>query len=160
MLTVIGCGNIKRHDGGVGVVVARRLARTLDQHPIPGVRVRDCDHDGLDVMLSARGSDDVIVVDAVQTDEEPGTIHEVTAAHLVLPPRPTRTPKELHWDQAVRACRQMVGLPKDGDHVVVYLIEAEHHGFGMGLSPRVEQAAEVVCERILARARQLAERRS
>ncbi|HTT13310.1 MAG TPA: hydrogenase maturation protease [Burkholderiaceae bacterium] len=143
MLTVIGCGNSNRCDDGAGVVVAQALLARLREHPRGDVRVFDAGTAGIDVMFQARGARHLIIVDAARTGAEPGTIIRVPGAELVAERQPTLTLHDFRWDHALMAGRMIFreDFPTD---VTVYLIEAGNVGFGLELSPAVQDAARRV----------------
>jgi len=143
MLTIIGCGNLNRSDDGVGVLVLQRLQKHLLENPIADVRVFDCGTAGIDVMFQARGSDELIIIDASQTGSEPGAIYEVPGSELAQLPEPSYNLHDFRWDHAIAAGRQIF---KDAfpTKVTVYLIEAECLDFGWELSEAVAIAADKV----------------
>ena len=68
---VLGVGNELYRDDGVGVVVARELAATeLPQ----GVTVVEGRVGGLDLLFDMEGASRVIIVDAVDMSQPPGTV--------------------------------------------------------------------------------------
>lgn len=148
MLTIIGCGNLNRSDDGVGVLVAQRLQRYVLKNPMPGVRVFDCGTAGIDVMFQARGSDELIIVDASQTGSEPGAIYEVPGSELEQLPNPSYNLHDFRWDHAIAAGRQIFrdAFPPA---VMVYLIEAANLDFGWELSDAVAAASETVFSKIV-----------
>ena len=150
MLTIIGCGNLNRSDDGVGVLVAQRLHKHLLANPLPGVRVFDCGTSGVDVMFQARGSDELIIIDASQTGAEAGAIYEVPGEELEQLPNPSYNLHDFRWDHAIAAGRQIFSdtFPKK---VTVYLIEAGNLDFGWELSEAVAIAADQVAEQLIVR---------
>ena len=150
MLTIIGCGNLNRSDDGVGVLVAQRLHKHLLANPLPGVRVFDCGTSGVDVMFQARGSDELIIIDASQTGAEAGAIYEVPGEELEQLPNPSYNLHDFRWDHAIAAGRQIFSdtFP---EKVTVYLIEAGNLDFGWELSEAVAIAADQVAEQIIER---------
>ena len=148
MLTIIGCGNLNRSDDGVGVLVAQRLQQHLTETPIPDVRVFDCGTAGIDVMFQARGSHELIIIDASQTSSEPGAIYEVPGEVLEQLPDRSYNLHDFRWDHAIAAGRKIF---KDDfpPEVTVYLIEAQTLDFGWTLSPAIEAAAAKVFHKII-----------
>lgn len=148
MLTIIGCGNINRSDDGVGVFVAQQLQQFLSDRPIPKVRVFDCGTAGMEVMFQARGTEQLIIVDASSTGSEPGAIFKVPGSELEALPEPGYSLHGFRWDGALAAGRQIFkdDFPRD---VTVFLIEAENLDFGFELSPVVRLAGDRVCKEIL-----------
>ena len=153
MLTIIGCGNLNRSDDGVGVTIAQHLQTALTENPVPDVRVFDCGTAGIDVMFQARGSRELIIIDASQTGSEPGTVYEVPGEVLANLPDRTYTLHDFRWDHAIAAGHKIFreDFP---EHVTVYLIEAQTLDFGWDLSFPVEAAAEKVFQAIATRIKQ------
>jgi hydrogenase maturation protease len=71
-ILVLGLGNILLADEGVGVHVARQLAKhTLPAH----VEVMDGGTAALDVLLLVRDVEKLVVVDALRAGKKPGTVY-------------------------------------------------------------------------------------
>ena len=148
MLTIIGCGNLNRSDDGVGVLVAQRLQQHFSKTPLPNVQVFDCGTAGIDVMFQARGSHELIIIDASQTGSDPGAIYEVPGEVLAQLPDRSYNLHDFRWDHAIAAGHKIFkdAFPQE---VTVYLIEAQSLDFGWTLSPAVEAAAEKVFHKIV-----------
>ncbi|MBP0017219.1 MAG: hydrogenase maturation protease [Cyanobacteria bacterium SBLK] len=147
MLTIIGCGNLNRSDDAVGVLLAQRLQQHLSKNPLPRVRVFDCGTAGVDVMFRARGSNELIVVDASRTGSEPGAIYQVPGEVLAQLPEPSSNLHDFRWDHAI-AVGQRIYRDSFPKQVTVYLIEAQTLDFGWVLSSAVATAADRVFEQI------------
>jgi hydrogenase maturation protease len=147
MLTIIGCGNSNRMDDAVGVVVANRLREYISSKPNPNIRIFDAGTAGIDVMLQARGSQKLVIIDANQSNSEPGTVFKVPGSELENLPQPSYNLHDFRWDNALYAGRKIFKdeFPKD---VTVYLIEAGDVSFGLELTPAVADAAEKVVAEI------------
>jgi len=150
MLTVIGCGNVLRRDDGVGVVVARRLAQRLAQHPIPDVQALDCGTAGFEVMYRARGSSALVLVDAAHTGGEAGAIYEVPGEEVAAVAMPEVNLHAFRWDHAIGVGR---AIYKDEfpAEVTVLLVEAAALDYGEGLTEPVARAADTVYGKVLER---------
>jgi len=148
MLTIIGCGNINRCDDGIGAIVAQKLQEFLAANPRPNVRVFDCGTAGMEVMFQARGTQQLIIVDASSTGSESGAIFKVPGSTLEELPGPSYSLHDFRWDAALAVGRKIFkdDFPKD---VTVYLIEAENLGFGWEPSPVVRQAGDRVVAEII-----------
>lgn len=148
MLTIIGCGNLNRCDDAVGVIIAQRLQQYLIQNSYPNVQVFDCGTAGMEVMFKARGSQQLIILDASSTGSEPGAVFEVPGTELEQLPEASYNLHDFRWDHALAAGRRIFQdhFPQD---VTVFLIEAECLNLGLELSPTVEQAAEKVFHMVL-----------
>ncbi|MEM9542162.1 MAG: hydrogenase maturation protease [Cyanobacteria bacterium P01_E01_bin.42] len=163
MLTIIGCGNLNRSDDAVGVLVAQRLQQQLSEHPLARVQVFDCGTAGVEVMFRARGSEELIVIDASNTNSEPGAIYQVPGEVLARLPEPSYNLHDFRWDHAI-AVGQRIYKDSFPTSVTVYLIEAQTLDFGWDLSPAVATAAdrvfELVCNQSQDYARGLTDARS
>ncbi|MDF5715966.1 MAG: hydrogenase maturation protease [Rhizonema sp. NSF051] len=149
MLTIIGCGNLNRSDDAVGVIIAQRLQQYLTENPHPHVRVYDCGTAGMEVMFQARGSKQLVIIDASSTGSEPGAVFRVPGKELEALPEPSYNLHDFRWDHALAAGRKIF---KDDFpiHVTVYLIEAKNLDFGLELSPAIKHSADIVFEELTA----------
>ena len=150
MLSIIGCGNLNRQDDAVGICVVQKLMKDAGHYSENDLKIFDSGTSGMDVMFQARGSDALIIIDANQSGSEPGSIFEVPGEELANLPEPSYNLHDFRWDHALYAGKKIYKdeFPND---VTVFLIEAEKLGLGIGLSERVEKAAERVAEKVLQR---------
>ena len=147
MLTIIGCGNLNRCDDAVGVIIAQKLQQFILKNPCSNIRIYDCGTAGMEVMFQARGSQQLIIIDACSTNSEPGTIFEVPGQELESLPEPSYNLHDFRWDNALAAGRKIFqdDFPKA---VTVYLIEAENLGLGLELSPTIEESSNKVLDKL------------
>src|ERR1035441_1343482 len=141
-IVVIGVGNEYRSDDGAGIAVARRLRALFPT----GVTILEESGEGTALMQAWQGAAWVMLVDAVRSGASPGTIHRLDARAAPLPMG------FFHYSthafsvaEAVELARSLDELPA---HLIVYGIEGATFAAGVELSPAVEQAVEVVVERI------------
>ncbi|NMG09982.1 hydrogenase maturation protease [Brasilonema sp. UFV-L1] len=147
MLTIIGCGNLNRSDDAVGVLIAQRLQKYLAQYPHSHVQVYDCGTAGMEVMFQAKGSQQLIIIDASSTGSQPGAVFKVPGKELEDLPEPSYNLHDFRWDHALAAGRKI--FKKDfPQEVIVYLIEAKNLDFGLELSPIIQHSADLVFEEI------------
>ncbi len=83
---VVGVGNLLCTDDGVGIHVIERLD-ALHR----GVETIDAAMGSIEIIEAMRGYDRAIIVDAIQTGADPGTIHRVNLAAGEKPPRLTHS---------------------------------------------------------------------
>jgi hydrogenase maturation protease len=136
-VTVFGLGNEWRGDDGVGVEVARRVGgRVVEGEPIA-------------LVDALAGEDDVVVVDAVSSGADPGTIFRFEVGDEPLPVKLFGAPSThaLGLAEAVELARSLGRLPR---RVLVYGVEGESFGFGQGLSVPVAAAADRLTEEVRA----------
>lgn len=142
---VVGVGNRYRRDDGLGPAVARRL-----QDAGYALAVVEASGEGAGLLQIMERSPWVILVDAVSSGAEPGTIHRLDAA-TPLPKRLFRySTHAFGVAEAVELARALGSLPA---RLVIFGVEGAEFGAGDGLSSAVEQAAERVAALILAEAR-------
>jgi hydrogenase maturation protease len=135
-VNVIGLGNEWRGDDGVGLEVARRVGgRQLPGEPIA-------------LVGALAGGDEVVLVDAVSSGAEPGTIFRFEAGEERLP-APLFGASSTHalgLAEALELARSLGQLPR---RVLVYGVEGERFDYGTGLSPSVAEAADRLTEEVL-----------
>jgi hydrogenase maturation protease len=139
---VIGLGNEFRGDDGAGRVVARRLrAATL-----PGVAVCEESGEGAALMETWKGVAAVILVDAVQAGDAPGTIHRLDASCVPVPGRFFfYSTHAFSVAEAIELARALGKLPP---RVILYGIEGKDFAAGETLSPEVATAVDEVLGRV------------
>jgi hydrogenase maturation protease len=139
---VIGIGNTYRHDDAAGLMVARRLKdKTLgscDVHEQVG--------EGTALMELWKCAERVVVVDAVQSSANPGSIHRFNADLHPLPAPVFRdSTHSFGLVEAIELSRALKQLPSN---LVVYGIEGESFEAGTGLSPAVLDAVNHLVEKL------------
>jgi len=87
---IIGCGSMLMGDDAVGCIIAQKL-REMD---LPGnVEVIEAGTPGINLLNLMEPGERVIIVDAVVTGKEPGTLHIYTEEDL---PKPKQMPISAH----------------------------------------------------------------
>ena len=140
---VIGLGNEYRRDDAVGLVVARRLREAAPA----SVLVLEETGEGASLLESWQDADTVILIDAVQSGAAPGTVHRLDASAKPIAREFFRfSTHAFGLAEAVELARALGRLPP---RLIVYGIEGKSFEAGVGLSPEVEAAAQVVVEWVL-----------
>ena len=138
-ILVAGVGNVLRGDDGFGVAVAQRL---LEREVPTGVQVLDIGIGGIHLVQELfAGADALVVVDAVDLGNNPGTV-------VVQRPdiREIAGPDDLadvHYatpERALMFARGLAILPASVWLVGCQVVDAE--GLGEGLSPVVAEAVD------------------
>ena len=139
---VIGVGNTMRGDDAVGLEVARLLEGSLP----PGVTVHTCEGEPVALLELWSGCDRVILVDAMVSGGEPGTVRSFDAAASPLPAELSGPSTHLLGvGEAIELARTLGRLPA---RVEVHAIEAGRLDAGEPLSATVAAAAAVVATSI------------
>jgi hydrogenase maturation protease len=139
---VIGIGNEFRGDDAFGLVVARRLQERRLDH----LTVLEQSGEGAALMEAWKGFENVILIDAVQSGAEPGTVFRFEAHTQRIPTQ------FFHYSthafsvaEAIELARALNQLPP---RLVVYGIEGRNFETGTELSPTINDGVKRVVERI------------
>ena len=127
---VIGVGREERGDDGIGREVARRL-RELQ---LPTVRILEVGGDLTTLMEHWQGADTVILVDAVASGEEPGTVRR-WALHRESLPSPLSFPVSSHGVGLAEVLELAQVLERLPPRLILYGIAGRSFAVGDGLSP-------------------------
>jgi hydrogenase maturation protease len=136
---VVGFGNVLRGDDGFGVEVLRRLAHRL---LLPHVELLEVGIGGMHFILKLlEGFTAVIVVDAIQGQNKPGTlcVFSPTAADLCIPAGALLDP---HFAEPTRGLQLAAALGLLPDKVTLVGCEPEHCEVGLCLTWTVNAAVE------------------
>ena len=141
---VIGVGNAYRGDDAAG----REVARLVRARAPEGLEVVVCELEPTRLIDAWDGADLALVVDAVSSGAEPGTVHRFDGASGPLPSREFRSSTHaLGIGETVELARALGRLPA---RIVVIGVEGESFGAGTELSgparAGVERAVDLVLE--------------
>ncbi len=140
---VVGVGNDYRGDDGVGLVVARLLRKTLN----PTVTVLEETADGLALMAAWKGAGLVIIIDALDSAGQPGTVRRLDArlqSSEAAPP--TCSTHAISLMEAIQLARALGELPP---RLIVYGVQGKSFDLGEGLSAEVAEAVPRVAKLVL-----------
>ena len=144
-LRIIGVGNAFRHDDGAGLLAAQEISKRLGA--CPGIAVRTMDGEGTALMDAWQDAEAVILIDAVASGAEPGTLHGLDALDRALPDHFfSCSSHSFGVAEAIALARTLDQLPT---RLVIYGIEGQNFSPGIGLSEAVERAVTTVVERVL-----------
>src|ERR1051326_3184018 len=108
-ILIIGIGNEYRSDDGVGLVVAREL----QAKKLPQTLVTECNGDGAGLMEMWESGTTVILVDAVSSGANPGTIYRLDALTQPIPAFfPFPSTHAFGVAEALRLARALDQLPR------------------------------------------------
>lgn len=128
---IIGVGNPFKRDDGVGPAVASDVRAKAG----PGARVLIRAGEGTDLIESWTPEDEVIIVDAMHSGAEPGTILRIDALAGPFPVEKFRlSSHSFGVAEAIEVARAIQRLPRS---LVVFGVEISDLDDGEGLSDRV-----------------------
>jgi hydrogenase maturation protease len=140
---VIGVGNAFRGDDAVGLAVAERLRGRVPA----GVEVVPCELEPSRLIEAWEGAESALVVDAVDSGAEPGTLWRFDASEEPVPARAFRSSTHaLGVGDAIELARALGRLPR---RIVVYGVEGAEFAAGEGLTPPVAAAVERTASAVL-----------
>jgi hydrogenase maturation protease len=131
---VIGVGNTILSDEGVGVHAARLLQ--ADSRAPAGVTILDGGTIGLELVPYACDASYVLLLDAMNSDQAPGTLARMTGNEL-LGTKTGRSAHQLGVADLIAALALVSTRPQD---IVVLGVQPANMDWGTSLSPAVEAA--------------------
>jgi hydrogenase maturation protease len=143
---VIGLGSPLLCDDSVGLKVAKQVRQRLGQHS--PIEVQEDVRGGLQLMERLTGYDRAIIVDAIITGAEPGTIHQLTPADI--PTQRSASQHDVNLPTALELGRRLgVHLPVS-EHILLVGIEADDIlTFNEECTPKVTEAIPRAVEVVL-----------
>lgn len=146
-LAIVGIGNELCSDDGVGPRVVATIESTPGMPP-RGTRLYNAGTTGFFALEAMSGCDRAIVVDAIETGAEPGTIHQYRFTDGAFDGEiPEVTMHDVSFTEALGFASDVYDLPDD---VLIIGVEPESLGTGFGLTDPVERAIPGVVETIAA----------
>ncbi len=148
---VLGLGNDILSDDAVGLNVVREIRKHLSGSD--GIEVQETCEMGLSLLDFIVGFEDLILVDAVQTQQAPpGFLHEFDDSQLKI--LPAMSPHFLGVGEIVALGRQL-GLQVPG-RIKIFAIEVQDpFTVGVCMTPPLRRVLQSITLRVLAAARQL-----
>ena len=142
---IVGVGNAYRGDDAAGIRVVKTLRETK---AAPPATLKQCDGNGTAILDFLNDVDRVIVVDAAETDDPPGTIHRIDASSETLPRDWfARNSHTFGVAEAIETARSLGELP---ENAVVYAIVGANWDHGGPLTPAVAKACDTVAKQVAA----------
>ena len=141
---VLGVGNLLLSDEGVGIHAIRRLQEVVE---LPEeVQVVDGGTSGLDLLHYLEGVSRLIVVDAVDVGEPPGTLTCMTGDQVPAYLSLKISPHEIGLPDMLFAAKLRDLYPEE---VVIWGVQLGTTDVGLDLSPSVAAQLDVVVQKIL-----------
>ncbi|MCU0588833.1 MAG: HyaD/HybD family hydrogenase maturation endopeptidase [Syntrophobacteraceae bacterium] len=148
-ILVLGVGNILLHDEGIGVRVIEELQAWYEFSD--NVQFYDGGTLGLRLLDPIAGADRLIVVDAVQNGEPPGTLYRLDAEDLN---RRVTFKNSLHQLDLVETLAYAEVLGNRPETVIVGIEPADISPWGLELTEIVRSRMADLCDCVLAEIRQ------
>ncbi len=140
---VLGLGNLVHSDDGVGVHAIR--AMELDPRVPAGVSLVDGGTQGLSLLPHLSGAERLIVIDAVDTGEKPGTVMRFEGKALRGIPGKASV-HQLGFADLMIASELIGGMPPE---MIVIGVQPESTEWGVDLTPAVQAALQPMVKVVL-----------
>lgn len=141
---ILGIGNILQSDDGIGVHIVNHI---LDSGiPLPEeIEVVDGGTAGFDLLSVMKGRDRIIIVDALKTDDIPGSIYRFSPENVVN----SRASISLH-EVGIKEVIRMLGLLGENPEIeIIGIVPKDISTFNIGISPAVKESIPGAVEQIL-----------
>jgi hydrogenase maturation protease len=142
-ITVLGIGNLLLKDEGIGVHLVQKLADIVNN---ANVKIIDAGTYPDFLSLIDGSTDKLIIVDAVETGDRPGTIYRFILNDADLD---TVLPISLHDMGVLDSLKTMALFNMQPKSTVIIGIEPKTIDFGLDLSPEIEDKLPGMIELIL-----------
>jgi hydrogenase maturation protease len=143
---ILGLGNPLLRDDSIGLRVVQELRVRLGDKP--DIVVSEDYWGGLRLMERMIGFDRAIIIDAIRTDAEPGTIHLLSPNDI--PTQRSTSAHDVNLPTALELGRQAgAQLPPPGEILIVGVEAADVQTFDEALTPEVEIALPQAVEAVL-----------
>ena len=138
-------GNLYRGDDSVGILVARELM----PYQNPNLKIIEHSGEGISLMEIFKNEKQVILVDAVSSNEPPGSLHMIDAHENILSKKMfSCSTHNFGVAEAVEMARSLNQLP---EQFLILGIEGKDFHPGKDLSPVVEHAKKKIIQEIIKR---------
>ncbi len=143
---VLGLGNPLLKDDSIGLRVAQELRAKIND--APDVEIGEDYWGGLRLMERMIGFDRAIIIDAICTGADPGTIHLLSPDDI--PTQRSASAHDVNLPTALEFGRQAgAKLPTSEDIILIGVEAADVQTFDETLSPEVENAFPMILEVVL-----------
>jgi hydrogenase maturation protease len=143
---ILGLGNPILKDDSIGLRVAQELRAKIND--APEVEIGEDYWGGLRLMERMIGFDRAIIIDAICTGADPGTIHLLSPDDI--PTQRSASAHDVNLPTALEFGRQAgAKLPTSEDIILIGVEAADVQTFDETLSPEVENAFPIVLEVVL-----------
>jgi len=142
-ILILGLGNILLGDEGVGV----RVIEQLFSHPFPDeIEVIDGGTAGYELINFFEGKEKVIIVDAVKTDDTPGSVYKLD---LSVVQEDETVQLSLHQIGLKNVFKMASMMDLNPEVTLVGIVPKDYQDYNIGLSEEVEKAIPLAIETVL-----------
>jgi hydrogenase maturation protease len=141
---IIGIGNDFQGDDAVGRIIARKIERLH----LPNVDVLERSGEAAELIDAWKGEDSVVLIDAMVSGAEPGTLKRFDVSDKPLPRTLFQHVSSHTFSvaESIELARALNALP---NNIVVYGVEAVRFEAGDALSTGIDIALDDIVKQIL-----------
>ena len=143
-ILVLGIGNLVMSDDGVGVKVVQRLQR--EYRFADTVEIMDGGTLGLDLLPKLEGIDRLIIVDAVETGQSPGTCVRLSGDELPIALETKVSPHQMGLKDLLSVAELMGHAPRE---MVLIGVQPGSIEMDTELTPEVEVEVDRLLDNVL-----------
>jgi hydrogenase maturation protease len=141
---VLGVGNLLMSDEGVGVHVINRL---VENYKLPEeVQVLDGGTLGMDLLYYLEGAENLILIDAVETRKDPGTLVRLEGDDVPAFLSLKMSPHQIGVPDMLAAAKLKDVFPK---RLILWGVQPELLEIGLDLSPIVAAQVDTIIQQVL-----------
>ena len=142
-ITILGLGNILLKDEGVGVWITEEIAkRSLPEN----IEIIDGGTAGLDILTSMKDVDKLIIIDALQGDEKPGTVYRLHPEDLPVPSDSYVSVHQMNIVEGLNIAQKTGNSPQEA---VIIGVEPEDIDWGLGVTSNIQQKFPEIIDIVL-----------
>ena len=132
-IVILGVGNILLGDEGVGV----HIVEEIEKIGLPeNVEVIDGGTASIDILISMKDVDKLIIIDALEGGEKPGTVYRLHPEDLFASLDSYVSLHQINVLEGLSLARKTGNAPQE---TVIIGIEPEKTDWGLGISPEIDK---------------------
>lgn len=141
---VLGVGNLLMSDEGVGVHVIKKL---VENFQLPeDVQILDGGTLGMDLLYYLEGTENLILIDAVETRKDPGSLVRLEGDEVPAFLSMKMSPHQIGVPDMLAAAKLKDVFPK---RLVLWGIQPELLEIGLDLSPTIAAKVDTIIQHVL-----------
>ena len=140
---ILGIGNILQSDDGIGVHIINHILESGMSVP-DDVELIDGGTAGFDLLSVMTGREKIIIVDALRTDDKPGSIYRFTPEHAA----DSFTSFSLHEVGIKEVIRALNLLGENPEIEFIGIVPEDISTLNIGISPAVKDSIPVAVDQI------------
>jgi len=142
-ILILGIGNALLTDEGIGIRVLKELERKFTFSA--DVELLDGGTSGIELLRYIRNRDCLIIIDAMKSDQKPGTVVRVAGRDVPAVFRTRISPHQLGLSDLLAAALLTDELP---ENLVLFGVEPESIDIGLDLTDTVEASVDKLIDAI------------